>query len=141
VRWYGGVRHIRRSFALKLLSIGLRRGSWAALDQAIELLLPSFSALVLLSLGVAGLHLVWSSLRPLFPVPVSVGLAIAWVVFPFVALGVARASPSVYRALLCGPFYLVWRLWLGLKANLSGERVRWVRTRRHEEIEQHTSEA
>jgi cytochrome c-type biogenesis protein CcmH/NrfF len=44
-------------------------------------------------------------------------------------------------ALLYSPLYLGWRLWLGPKANLTVERVRWVRTRRREEIEQHTSEA
>jgi hypothetical protein len=124
-----------------LLSIGLRQGSWAALDQAIELLLPPFSTLVLLSVGVSGIHLLWSSLRPLFPLSVSIGLAVAWVAFPFCALAVDRAPALVYRALLHSPLYLSWRLWVGLKAHLSGERVRWVRTRRREEVEQHTSEA
>lgn len=140
LRWYGGVRQIRRSFALRLLRIGLRQGSWAALDQAVELILPPFSVLVPLSLGLAGCHLAWPALRPLLPASASVALAAAWIVFPFVGLWADRAPTSVYRALLYGPFYLAWRLWVGARANLRGKRVRWVRTRRHEEVERHPSE-
>jgi hypothetical protein len=40
----------------------------------------------------------------------------------------------MYQALLYGPFYLVWRLWAGLRARLKGKNVRWIRTQRREEI-------
>jgi cellulose synthase/poly-beta-1,6-N-acetylglucosamine synthase-like glycosyltransferase len=137
VRWYSGVRRIRTRFAVRLLSLGLRQGSWAALDQALELFLPPFSALVLLSVGVASAHLFWGSLRPLLPLSASLGAAVAWIAVPFLGLQIAGAPRSVYRALLFSPLYLVWRLWIGLKANLRAERVQWVRTRRREEVEPH----
>jgi cellulose synthase/poly-beta-1,6-N-acetylglucosamine synthase-like glycosyltransferase len=141
IRWYGGVGQIRRKYTLRLLRIGLAHGNWAALDQAIELLLPPFSALVLLSATVAVVHLLCPGVRPLLPVSASLGLAAAWIVFPFLGLWVDRAPPAVYRALLYSPLYLTWRLWVGLKANLKRERVQWVRTRRREEVEHHGTEA
>jgi len=137
LRWYGGVFQIRSKFA-KLFGLGLRRRDWAALDQAVELLLPPFSVLALLSVCVAGIQWMWSSLRPLFPLPVSVGFVLAWVLFPFLGLWIDRAPTSAYQALLYGPFYLVWRLWLGFQARIRGKRVRWVRTKRREEAEPQT---
>ena len=138
LRWYGGVFEIQKKFALTLLRLGLRKRDWAELDQAVELLLPPFSVLALLSVCVAGIQWMWSSLRPLFPLPVSVGFVLAWVLFPFLGLWIDRAPTPAYQALLCGPFYLVWRLWLGFQARIRGKRVRWVRTRRREEVEPQT---
>jgi len=134
LRWYGGVFEIQRRFALKLLGLGLRRRDWAALDKAVELLLPSFSFLALLSVCVAGIQGVWSSLYVLFPLPVSIAFVLAWVLFPFLGLWIDRAPASCYRALVYSPLYLLWRLGLGLRARILGEQVRWVRTRRREEI-------
>lgn len=134
LRWYGGVFQIQKDFALKLFGLGLRKHNWAALDKALELLLPSFSLLALLSVCVAAIQGVWSSLHVLFPLPASIACVLAWVLFPFLGLWIDRASASSYRALLYSPFYLLWRLWLGFQAKVLGGRVRWVRTRRREEI-------
>lgn len=134
LRWYGGLFEIQRRFALKLLKLGVLRRDWAALDKAIELLLPSFSVLALLSVCVAGIQGVWSSLSSLFSLPVSIGAVLAWILFPFLALWIDRAPASSYRVLLYSPLYLLWRLGLGLRARVLGEQVRWVRTRRHEEV-------
>ena len=140
LRWYGGVFQIQKKFALKLLRLGLRKRDWAALDQAAELLLPPLSALALLAVSLAGIQGVWFSLRPLFPLPVSIGFVLAWVLFPFLGLWIDGAPASAYRALVHVPFYLLWRLWLGFWARVRGERVRWIRTRRREEIKPPTPE-
>jgi cellulose synthase/poly-beta-1,6-N-acetylglucosamine synthase-like glycosyltransferase len=134
LRWYGGVFQIQSEFALKLLGLALRRRDWAALDKAADLLLPSFSFLALLSVCVAGIQGVWSSLHVLFPLSASLAFVLAWVLFPFLGLWIDCAPASSYRALLYSPFYLLWRLGLGFQARVLGERVRWVRTRRREEI-------
>jgi cellulose synthase/poly-beta-1,6-N-acetylglucosamine synthase-like glycosyltransferase len=134
LRWYGGVFQIQRKFALKLLGLGLWRRDWAALDKAVELLLPSFSFLALLSVCVAGIQGVWPSSHALFPLSASMAFVLAWVLFPFLGLWIDHAPASAYRALLYSPFYLLWRLWVGFQARVLGDRVRWVRTPRREEI-------
>ena len=40
VRWYGGVFQIQKEFGTRLLHLWLRKGNWAAFDQALELWLP-----------------------------------------------------------------------------------------------------
>jgi cellulose synthase/poly-beta-1,6-N-acetylglucosamine synthase-like glycosyltransferase len=133
LRWYGGVFHIRKKFASKLLKQALQRCDEAALDQAIELLLPPFSVLTLLSLCLAVVQWMWPVLHPLFPAPVSTAIAVAWIVFPFVGLWIDHAPWSAYRALVHSPFYLIWRLWLGFQARVRREKIQWIRTRRREE--------
>jgi cellulose synthase/poly-beta-1,6-N-acetylglucosamine synthase-like glycosyltransferase len=138
VRWYGGVAEIQRKFAWPLLSFAFRKRSWAALDQAIELLLPPFSTLILLTGGMLGVQILWPSLPVLLPTLGSIGLLIAWMLFPLLGLRATDAPRCVYQALLYGPFYLVWRLWAGLRARLMGKNVRWIRTQRREEINKTT---
>jgi cellulose synthase/poly-beta-1,6-N-acetylglucosamine synthase-like glycosyltransferase len=134
LRWYRGVFQLRKKYALELLRLGFKEWDWAALDQAVELLLPSFSTLVSLSILVVGVQWIWTSLRPWLPQPVSIGSVLAWALFPFLALWADRAPAFAYRALLCSPWYLLWRLWIGFQARSRGRRARWIRTRRYEEI-------
>ena len=135
LRWYGGVLQIQKRYALKLLKSGLQKGDWAALDQAIELLLPPLSVLALLSVCVAAIQWLWPAVHLLFPLSMSVGIGVAWTVFPFLGLWIDGAPASAYRSLVYSPFYLLWRLCIGLRARVQGRRVRWVRTRRQEERE------
>jgi cellulose synthase/poly-beta-1,6-N-acetylglucosamine synthase-like glycosyltransferase len=134
LRWYRGVFQIRKKFALKLLRSGVEGWNWAAFEQAIALLLPSFSTLVSLSILVVGLQWAWGSLGLLLPQPVSIGFVLAWALLPFLGLWADRAPASAYRALLYGPLYLLWRLWIGFQARIQGRRVRWIRTKRCEEV-------
>jgi cellulose synthase/poly-beta-1,6-N-acetylglucosamine synthase-like glycosyltransferase len=134
LRWYGGVAHIQRRFALHLLSLGLLEGNFAALDQAVELLLPSISLLALGSLGLALFQWLVPSLDLLLPLPITLAMAISWVLLPFLALVIDGAPASAYRSLLFAPLYVMWRLGMGLRARLMGGRIPWVRTRRREEI-------
>jgi cellulose synthase/poly-beta-1,6-N-acetylglucosamine synthase-like glycosyltransferase len=134
LRWYRGVFQIRKKFALKLLKLGFEEWNWAVWEQAVGLLLPSFSTLVSLSISVVGVQWIWASLELLLPQPVSIGFVLAWAVFPFLGLWADRAPASAYRALLHGPLYLLWRLWIGFQAMIRGRRVRWVRTKRYKDI-------
>jgi hypothetical protein len=58
---------------------------------------------------------------------------LAWIVFPFLGLLADGAPASEYQAIVYGPFYLLWRLYLEFKARVRGGRVEWVRTRRSQE--------
>ncbi len=136
IRWYGGVSEIRRKFIAQLLKLFLQRRDLALLDQAIELSLPPFTFLASLSVVIAGMQLIWPALQPLFSLAPVLLMATAWVAFPFVGLAIDTAPFSLYKALLHGPIYVVWRLWAGLRARFLGQKVRWVRTPRREELSQ-----
>jgi len=135
LRWYGGVFEIRRNFSWRLLKAALSNRNLSALDLAIELLLPSFSTLALLSIATLGLHLLllWIGSPSLLPLWVSIAIIGLWVAFPFLALMGEGAPTSAYRALVYAPAYLAWRIWIGLKVWLKRGRVEWVRTKRREE--------
>jgi cellulose synthase/poly-beta-1,6-N-acetylglucosamine synthase-like glycosyltransferase len=138
LRWYGGVFHIRREFGFGLLRTALSSRNWSALDLAIELLLPSFSVFVLLSIAVLGLCLVlkWIGLALFLPLWISLASAGLWGVFPFLALLVDGAPLSVFRAIIHAPAYLLWRVGVGLKVWFKRGRVNWVRTKRREETQE-----
>ncbi len=134
VRWYGGVSEIQKKFIARLLKLTLQKRDMALLDQAIELSLPPFSFLAVLSVVIAGVQLLWPALQPLFSLTPALLMAAAWVAFPFVGLAIDKAPLSLYKALLYSPLYVAWRLWTGLRARLLGKHVRWVRTPRREEL-------
>ena len=137
LRWYGGGIEIQKRYALKLLQMGLRRLNPAALDQAIELLLPPFSLLALLSALVVSVQAVWP-LVGFLPFAGSALIFCLWGAFPIIGLVLEGAPTSAYCSLLLSPVYLVWRVVLGVRARLKGGRVEWVRTRRQEEQENET---
>ncbi len=133
VRWYGGVFDLQKKFAGKLLKHGLRTRDLAVLDRAIELLLPSFSTLSVVTLGLLGIQLLWPALTLFLPTWFMLLSAAAWVSFPVLGLIIDRAPAWTYRALLYAPIYIVWRISQGLQATLKRGQVDWVRTRRREE--------
>lgn len=136
LRWYGGAGEIRRHLMPLLLKEGIKRRNWAALDLGVELLLPSFSWLALLTVIV----LLMMALYPcptLFSLWSMVGMTLAWVLFPFLGLWLSGAPSKLYLALCLGPVYMIWRIWIGLWALVRGKKVTWVRTQRREEFEGH----
>lgn len=136
LRWYGGAGEIRRQFAPLLLREGLKGHNWAALDLAVELLLPSFTWLTLLTVLILGVGYLFA-LPTLLPVWAVAAMALAWIAFPFLGLWISGAPKKLYLALLLGPVYVLWRIWVGLSAALRGKKVTWVRTQRQEELERH----
>ena len=133
LRWYDGMQSVRRRYALKLLGLGVRRFDAAALDMGLELVFPPFSVLALATLILWIGQGVFSAWPWLLPWSWMLACVCLWILFPFLGLWIDRA-PGRFYTLLYGPFYLIWRLGLGLRAFLKHGRVPWVRTRRREEI-------
>ncbi len=132
VRWYAGVHAIRRSLRANLLEAAISKHQWSSVDGAVEMILPPFSVLGLLS--AVGLGLALIRVPPHHTsVMLSCGALLLWVALPFLCLTVDRAPATEFGALAMAPAYLLWRLLIGLAARLGGKRVRWVRTVRREE--------
>jgi cellulose synthase/poly-beta-1,6-N-acetylglucosamine synthase-like glycosyltransferase len=133
LRWSGGFLDVRRRLAMRILADGLKNRDMALLDRAFELLLPSYSALVILTL----LLLIVKLALGLLNQPVLYGdailIAAAWMMLPLIGLGLDRAPMTLFIAYLFSPIYLAWRVWIGMLAFLRRRRIVWVRTPRHEE--------
>jgi cellulose synthase/poly-beta-1,6-N-acetylglucosamine synthase-like glycosyltransferase len=137
LRWYGGAFEMQRRYLGPLLRAAWQRRSLDALDRALELALPPFSVLCALAVGLVAVQgLLWAVgvLSPPLLSVLLVGLALA---YPFLGLLAERAPRSSYRALIHGPFYALWRVWVGLRVRLRRGNVPWVRTRRAEEERAH----
>jgi cellulose synthase/poly-beta-1,6-N-acetylglucosamine synthase-like glycosyltransferase len=133
MRWEGGMLDIRRRLGLRLLLESAKNRRLALLDRGIELLLPPFSILFVLSVGLLTLTGLWAGVPWWLPFEAMALIVIAWAVFPFLALAVDRAPLSLFLAMASSPIYLTWRLWVRLLAIRRGGRVQWVRTPRREE--------
>jgi cellulose synthase/poly-beta-1,6-N-acetylglucosamine synthase-like glycosyltransferase len=131
LRWYGGAFDLQRRYFPGLWKLAWR-GNWDALDKLLELGLPPFS---LLALGAALLLLVQLGLAVLVTWPLTLTVVSALsllmaVLFPFFGLVLTDAPARSYHALLVGPFYILWRVGIGLWVRLRYRNLSWVRTRR-----------
>ena len=137
LRWYGGVLEIQKQYLGPLLAAALRKRNAAAFDLALDLLLPPFSTLAVLAAMTTLLSgvLTLAGLIPMFLFYGAVSLTASAVAFPFVGLVAERAPRSSFRALIRGPLYALWRVWVGARALLLRGNLSWVRTRRTEEME------
>lgn len=138
LRWYRGLIDMQRRLATRLIGSAVRLRSFALLDGAIELLMPSYSSLAAVALANLTLVVafgVWLPLDIRTPLGVlgSALLVTAWIAYPFLGLIVDRAPGWAYKALLLGPVYLVWRLWISVLVRLRGDRTEWIRTLRRDE--------
>lgn len=123
MRWYGGAYTLQARYSPALLRCVVPRRGVDALDKVLELGLPSFSQLAVAApllwlfqrmAGVRGSGALW--------------LALAVWLFPVKGLLLERAPLSAFRALLVGPFYVLWRVWIAARVRLSRQRIAWVRT-------------
>jgi cellulose synthase/poly-beta-1,6-N-acetylglucosamine synthase-like glycosyltransferase len=133
LRWYGGAFDLQRRYLPTLARLAAR-GKWDALDKFLELALPPFS---LLALGSVALFLVQALLAlvvdwPAWLLAASGVLVLLAVAYPFMGLVATHAPGRSYRAMLVGPFYVLWRVWIGLWVRLRYRSLAWVRTRRAE---------
>ena len=134
LRWYRGMRQVRLSRLGPLWRAAVKL-DLVALDQLLELALPSISISMLLGMLALGTQLALPSWPWLFPTTWVVAVVALWLLFPVGALVAARAPWASFRALLWGPVYLAWRAWVGLRASLGRVQAEWVRTRRREEMQ------
>lgn len=137
VRWYGGVFEIQKQYLWPLLVTAICMRNAVALDLALELLLPPFSTLAVLTSVtvpiIAALAIVHRLPWTLFFV--AIGLAILAFIFPVIGLATEHAPRSAFRALLVGPLFALWRVWIGVRVAIRRGNIPWVRTRRSEESE------
>jgi len=135
LRWYGGAFDLQKRYLGPLLVTAWKSRSLDALDSALELSLPPFSVLSVLAVALLVLQaILWIVRFPsrLAPGALLAGLALA---YPFLGLLAERAPGRSFRALMCGPLYALWRVWVGLRVRLRRGQVPWIRTRRQEEEE------
>jgi glycosyltransferase involved in cell wall biosynthesis len=125
-RWERGRLDAMRRHVPGLLAEGLRHGSWASIDGAIELLIPPFSILIALMLGLLGLS-VLTGVVPLIAVAAAGFVALCLYTWRGVALASSR-YPHSYRAFLFVPGFVLWRLWLYVGVLTRRGRVQWTRT-------------
>ena len=140
LRWYTGMRQVRLA-RLGTLWSAAWRGNLVALDGLLELALPSISLSALLSVMAAAIQVTLPGWPWLLPTALVLTVGILWILFPVAALLAAKAPWASFRALLWGPVYLVWRVWIGLRARLGRAKGEWVRTRRREEAQGRTGES
>jgi hypothetical protein len=87
-------------------------------------------------LGLVVLQLALGTERTQSTLSASALLAAAAFVYPFVGLLAERAPlRSLVVALIYGPVYAAWRVWLALVVRSRQGKVQWIRTRRAEEAE------
>jgi cellulose synthase/poly-beta-1,6-N-acetylglucosamine synthase-like glycosyltransferase len=158
LRWTGGASQLRKRYLRRLLATAWRQRNLDALDRALELALPPFSWLCLMPLGLALLQLALGAAGGLVgafhegvwwaqglvalrdgtqrTLSASVFLAATAFVYPFIGLLAERAPlRNLAIALIYGPVYAAWRVWLVLVVRSRQGRVQWIRTRRAEEME------
>lgn len=133
LRWSGGFLDVRRRLALSILGEGFKTGDLALLDRAIELLLPSYSALVALSLLLLMAKAILALMNQPFVYWDMIMIVAAWVLLPLAGLVLDRAPLSLFAAYIFSPLYLAWRIWIGFMTFLRGKRIEWIRTPRREE--------
>jgi len=142
LRWYQGLVAMQRRLAAPLLRGAFRSRSPVLFDGLLELMMPSYSFLFITSavnaLLVMACSILLPSVRGLLGSAGSVVLFVAWAMYFWLGLLIDQAPIWAYRALLLGPFYLVWRLWIAVQVRLRGDRIAWIRTRRREEINRAT---
>lgn len=132
LRWYGGAFDLQRRYLHTLWSMTWRHRNGDALDKLLELALPPFSMLAMASVVILLLQLVLVllKLQPTAWLTVGgmlVGLA---VLFPFLGLLATHAPARAYEAMVVGPVYVLWRVWIGIWVRLRYRSLSWVRTRR-----------
>jgi glycosyltransferase involved in cell wall biosynthesis len=138
-RWEEGRKTLARTVAPRLVWKALRRRDPVLLDLALDLLVPPLSTLV----GVAGLgfalalgRFVWLPAPHAYPGWLAAAPLVLFAItcvelklYVLRGLALSGAGLRGLGALLWAPVYVIWKLWLALRAT-GGEGRRWVRTAR-----------
>jgi cellulose synthase/poly-beta-1,6-N-acetylglucosamine synthase-like glycosyltransferase len=133
MRWYSGVMQLQRQYILPLGRAFRRTRDLAVLDRIVELLLPSYSWLSVMTVALLTIQMLAPGLSLAVPWPLMLLAALAWFTFPFIGLKITQAPRWCYRTMVYAPAYLLWRIWQGVSVAARGGHVEWIRTRRREE--------
>ena len=123
MRWYGGAFALQKRYVATLAARSVRHLDADAFDKLLELTLPPFSIMAVLSPLLAALRLLGG--ERVLP---GVGLWAASWLYPVAGLALERAPRSAYRALLIGPLYVMWRVWIGGRVRWRRAPIPWART-------------
>ncbi len=123
MRWYGGAFSLQKRYVIPLAVRSVRKRDVDALDKLLELTLPPFSTIAVLAPMGAALRMATND----HPIVGGVLWGASWL-FPLLGLILERVPRSAYRALLIGPPYVLWRLWIGLRVRLRRTPIAWART-------------
>ena len=127
LRWEAGRWMVARRWSLPLLARGLRRRSLAAIDAALEPMVPPLSVVVALgAVSALGGFLLGSQALAALGLASLAGVALHVIG----GMMVAGVPPKAWRALLAAPLYLAWKVALYAQALLGVGARRWVRTPR-----------
>ena len=135
LRWYGGTFALSKRYLRSLLTSAWRQRNLAAADLALELSLPAYSTLVAASTALAATLMLAGLVRTPWFAANGALLLLVWL-YPLLGMLAERAPWRSLGALLLGPAYAAWRVWLGLRVRLQPDNVRWIRTPRSEEAGQ-----
>ncbi len=132
LRWYGGAFELQRKYLPILWRTIWQQRSWDALDKLLELTLPPYSFLAAgaFLLFVAQLFLWRFGQWPFFLLGWGAVLLALAIAYPLLGLIVTRSPWPCYRAMLVGPFYVFWRIGIGLWVRMRHGSWAWVRTPR-----------
>ncbi|RUM88615.1 MAG: hypothetical protein DSZ23_04310 [Thermodesulfatator sp.] len=112
LRWDIGKFQVRNMYLSKFIKRFFQTGDFSFLDSSLELVLPPFSLFFALVMALFAFYLFvdFRQTDMLF----YVWTAIIFLLFIYIFLGMwsAHANFKVYRALLCAPFFVLWRLWI-----------------------------
>ena len=135
-RWLNGTFRVSQHYAWKLQCNGLFKTNIAILDGTAQALFPSYSTLTLLC---AFSLLVQWIVNRVYPGWISgfvtlIGTLLLGLLFvyPFLGLVLEKALGYVYRVILIGPIYILWRTGIAVWARFFKQDVARVRTTRQE---------
>ena len=137
-RWERGRIAIVRRYVPALLRAaadGRTARRLQCVDAAVDHLVPPFSFLAFLTaqLGVASTVL-WAVRRTRLSranVGLAVGAAVVQGAYLASGLRMVGAPPTVWRALLCAPRFVMWKLRVWRGSVMSGDDMSWIRTTRN----------
>jgi 1,2-diacylglycerol 3-beta-glucosyltransferase len=132
-RWESGRIAVIKTNVGQLLGDAVRKFSLRSLDMAVELLMPAFVNMLVVSglmffitliLAAAGISTMYGFLL-LWGIVVGMG-----VLHVLIGLIAAKADRSMYTAILYLPRYALWKLYLYAKLVFRGRPDEWIRTSR-----------
>jgi cellulose synthase/poly-beta-1,6-N-acetylglucosamine synthase-like glycosyltransferase len=131
LRWAKGMIDARKRFRRQLLFDAIRQNNWVKLDGALGAIIPSYSTLTLISIFVLVLNVFFIAYEGIILMYLWLFIAVLWLVYPLFGLALEKAPGNAYLAILTGPFFILWRTGLNIRARLFPNKIKWIRTQHH----------
>jgi cellulose synthase/poly-beta-1,6-N-acetylglucosamine synthase-like glycosyltransferase len=139
-RWMRGRAEVTRKLTPRLLRSGLRHLTWPQIDGALELVMPSYSTLLMIALLTTVAWAILPGVAQTLPWPWFAVIWVGFLAYPPMGLLLERAPTKLYLYLTFAPFYAVWRTWLRVWIRFRHGSSAWMRTPRSTEMVRKTAE-